>query len=57
MEEFKQLLISTFNNNTLPFEAKVYVMRDIMHEMETIYRAELERRSQEAKAKEDKPSE
>lgn len=57
MEEFRLQITEMINQTALPFEAKVYVMRDIMHEMETIYRAELERRSQETKAKEDKPSE
>lgn len=41
MEELRQKIAEVINEAPLPFEAKVYVLRDVMHEVESVYRAEL----------------
>lgn len=50
MEEFRIALAETINSAQLPFEAKVYVLRDIVHEVEAVYKQELERKRAKAES-------
>lgn len=41
MDELKNALINVLNQSLLPLDCKVYVIRDLHHDMETLYAQKL----------------
>ena len=47
MEEFREQLVKLFNECSLPFDAKFYILKDVFRDVDEVYRNQLQKLNKE----------